>query len=868
MADYVAPVRNIIKAFETGIKLANKVSRSASDASAAQALQISESAQSLQRSLERSSQIISDSYQQYVGSCGKPFGKALEDDDDLKQRFKNLRTDVRDRIDECDEFEEDPESFRAAAFSSIEREAQDCADQCITIFHNVRERVGLVAPRSLAVGSPPRDDRTQLASMRQRAPSMRKPVPSPSQSTSSQNSLPTPAASPPERRLYLDISPAEPVKPKSPWTIDSPSQFDLGAHMSPPSRSQRRTSREASPGSTTDAEGRLIPREVVLSRVRANEEFLQRRRDSRLMFQNEFRKSISSIDEHRVSEIFTTSPILTPISPTGATGGMSISPIDGRASRTSMSDYQTLMTRQRSQGGASQGTRSSIASSEFQERPATRRHDSEADSIFGLRAAGPLSPPLSEHRSSAGLEGIPVAATLRLPDFGEGVYQGIEVVDNTDYTAGLIPVHDNEPPPVQLTSSAPATSVRSIDHPMRHDASFFKFGGFCDGAKALVRGETGFKIYKRPAGHYSATVSARCIKCSYEVGWNDVEKDRLLDRGGIYGNCGVRFRQRFISKCHVKTKSIEESCYACIFCIQEHKTVEEHDATIFFSVSQLFRHLATHTRPLPEVSGIITLYGLQPPEAVDFDIHFPLNEPSLHVFNIREIAQKVATRPSATAVVTHHPKRGHSGATDPDGHPAMHFAVGAKIVGVTFPTQFGGQWCMGYHDGERGSFPASAITLDLPAREDLLMNQASPLVATAKWDFKPKEAKDSTRGWLKFNKGDLITNIGYTFQDQWCWSGYTNRGKAWGLFPQAFVENLGEGGQISSSPSVRHKFGFGKMPTLQLARSPTNNVPSHERRTSVRSTNSNGSGNMVQLQPGLEVVQSPIYGSSSTGWRR
>lgn len=81
MADQiVAPVRNIIKAFETGIKLANKVSRSASDVSAAQALQISESARSLQRSLEKSSQIISDSYKQHVGSCGEPFGKALEDD--------------------------------------------------------------------------------------------------------------------------------------------------------------------------------------------------------------------------------------------------------------------------------------------------------------------------------------------------------------------------------------------------------------------------------------------------------------------------------------------------------------------------------------------------------------------------------------------------------------------------------------------------------------------------------------------------------------------------------------------------------------------------------------------------------------------
>lgn len=36
--------------------------------------------------------------------------------------------------------------------------------------------------------------------------------------------------------------------------------------------------------------------------------------------------------------------------------------------------------------------------------------------------------------------------------------------------------------------------------------------------------------YQKDQGHYSATLSARCIKCAYEVGWNDVEKDRLLDR--------------------------------------------------------------------------------------------------------------------------------------------------------------------------------------------------------------------------------------------------------------------------------------------------------------------------------------------------
>lgn len=300
--------------------------------------------------------------------------------------------------------------------------------------------------------------------------------------------------------------------------------------------------------------------------------------------------------------------------------------------------------------------------------------------------------------------------------------------------------------------------------------------------------------------------------------------------------------------------------------MEEHKTIEEHDATVFFSVSQLFRHLASHPRPLPNITGIITMYGPQPVEAVDFDIHFPNPEPTLHVFNIKEIAQKVAVRPTATALVTHHPKSSHSGSRDPAGDPVMHFAAGAKIVGLTFPTQFGGSWCMGYHDGNRGAFPASTVTLDLPAREDLLMNQSSPLVATAKWDFKPKETKDTTRGWLKFSKGDLITNIGYTFQDQWCWSGCTNKGKTWGVFPQAFVENLQEGGHLSTSPSVRNRFGLkARMPSL-AGRSPTH-TPMHGRQPSVRSTSSNGSGGMVQHQSGLEVVQSPIH-SPGNSWRR
>jgi hypothetical protein len=47
--------------------------------------------------------------------------------------------------------------------------------------------------------------------------------------------------------------------------------------------------------------------------------------------------------------------------------------------------------------------------------------------------------------------------------------------------------------------STPAASMRSIDHHMRHDSSFYKMGGFCEGARLIMRGDTGFKVVKRPS---------------------------------------------------------------------------------------------------------------------------------------------------------------------------------------------------------------------------------------------------------------------------------------------------------------------------------------------------------------------------------
>jgi hypothetical protein len=88
MTDFVAPVKAILNALQIGIKLAHRVSESAelafsesaNSATTAKALQISESAPRLQKSLEQACQAIREAYQQNVEVYGKPFTKALVGD--------------------------------------------------------------------------------------------------------------------------------------------------------------------------------------------------------------------------------------------------------------------------------------------------------------------------------------------------------------------------------------------------------------------------------------------------------------------------------------------------------------------------------------------------------------------------------------------------------------------------------------------------------------------------------------------------------------------------------------------------------------------------------------------------------------------
>jgi hypothetical protein len=81
--DFVAPVKVLLKAIDTGIKLSTRILDSASSASTTKALEISESAPNVQRSLERTSNAIRDAYRDTLAACGERFSQTLIEDSKL-----------------------------------------------------------------------------------------------------------------------------------------------------------------------------------------------------------------------------------------------------------------------------------------------------------------------------------------------------------------------------------------------------------------------------------------------------------------------------------------------------------------------------------------------------------------------------------------------------------------------------------------------------------------------------------------------------------------------------------------------------------------------------------------------------------------
>ena len=199
--------------------------------------------------------------------------------------------------------------------------------------------------------------------------------------------------------------------------------------------------------------------------------------------------------------------------------------------------------------------------------------------------------------------------------------------------------------------------------------------------------------------------------------------------------------------------------FACVFCITTRTKLHESDATIFATPNQLFRHLARHPQPLPEVRGVTVLYGAVPSHhlrARDYDINLtePPSSPDL------PDEEHLAYLPIAKAAKDHVQIPNQPKLSQPDrGTEMLQFMTDARIVGVEFPERWGGKWCSGWHDGVFGAFPAKAVQLEAPRRKGLppADSMESRRSGVTKWKWEPRGSSSSS--WLSFDKGDKISNI-------------------------------------------------------------------------------------------------------------
>ncbi|KAI0386043.1 hypothetical protein F5Y04DRAFT_268710 [Hypomontagnella monticulosa] len=340
---------------------------------------------------------------------------------------------------------------------------------------------------------------------------------------------------------------------------------------------------------------------------------------------------------------------------------------------------------------------------------------------------------------------------------------------------GLIPVDMENPMP-----DGQAVPSRDPDCSIGPFSSFYKLKGFCKGAEEVMAGRLGFKKIKRPVGGFSMAVVAKCNHCLFEIDFKSVEQDLNNDSSGSFTSNSVGFRLRVLQKSHLQIRHVEEQMYGCLFCIQLGHTVEESDATVFFNQSQLFAHMARHPRPLPNIPGLTVIEAYDPPTAFkdNFDLHLP-HPPMQSVMT--GLSRELSRLPSAVATETRKIQNGVM-RSPPGRDPVLHFAVGARIVGIEFPAKYEGKWGIGWHDGVRAAFETDSVQIDAPSKNEVKMQGTSNIQAVARWKWSQK----GDDRWLKFDKGDVIKNIGWAYTDHWCWSGTTSKG--WGIFPQSHLD--------------------------------------------------------------------------------
>ncbi|KAF4470758.1 hypothetical protein FALBO_2330, partial [Fusarium albosuccineum] len=255
--------------------------------------------------------------------------------------------------------------------------------------------------------------------------------------------------------------------------------------------------------------------------------------------------------------------------------------------------------------------------------------ETNQSSVFDpSRTDGVSTPMTSEHRSSA------ISATDSSPTLGSSElsplslkappvngYQGVIETQHIIRT----PEVDNLPIPVETETPTPEhpPNTFAVDCKLNPQSSFYLHKGFCDGAKEILNGGAGVRKTMK-AGFTSAAAVAKCVKCHFELDFNEIDLDvNKADRGNFIKN-GIGYRLRFLQKSHLPTRRSDDVMYGCVFCIHQGRTLHSSDATVFTNQKSLFAHLARHPRPLPAVPGFTVIEQADMPDRHrnDYDLHF------------------------------------------------------------------------------------------------------------------------------------------------------------------------------------------------------------------------------------------------------
>ncbi|CAI0643514.1 unnamed protein product [Colletotrichum noveboracense] len=376
--------------------------------------------------------------------------------------------------------------------------------------------------------------------------------------------------------------------------------------------------------------------------------------------------------------------------------------------------------------------------------------------------------PISEMRTSS-LAAFQFEPTPPLPPPGQ-------------FSDGLMLANEQAAADSMLSDKRASTLIKEDECLIGPKSSFHQVKGFCDGAQAFRRGGY-WQGLKQTMAYGEPLPIGRCLNCEYYQVYNELSLDKEGDSRANFLKFGLLYRMRFLIKSHISARTTSEIRYACLFCTHDRHTVHEGDATVFLSADQLLKHLARHPQPLPEVPGVTVLYGKvegDHHQIEDYDVHFP-SAPAPSLFpDMNSLFQL----PTATALKSHVQRWGEV-LTDPDGNTdVLKFMAGAKIVGIEFPDKWGGKWCTGWHDGTRGPFPAKHVEIEGPKQNEISLQSAGAVSLTTRWKWDPP---DSARtGWLVFGKNETIKNVGWLYQDHWCWSGTNSKGK-FGIFPRSHI---------------------------------------------------------------------------------